>query len=290
MSLTILNPGLFSTFQDMGRPGYAHLGIPLSGVMDVTAAKLANQMVVNDPHQAVLELTYTGISLKSSEACTIAVCGAEFECFVNEQAVSQDKSIDLLPDDRFRMGRLKTGARAYLSVAGGYQLEKTLGSYSTLSLAGLGGYQGRALRKGDCINLSQAQLSPSKGKYDWQKVKDKSTHIVHARPGPEYDWFSPQSQQLAFSQSFKITEQSDRMGYRLHSEPTTPANKTTMLSTGLMPGSLQITPDGQSILAMRDAQTTGGYPRILVVNQQDLSVLAQAKPGDKVYFFRTESN
>jgi len=290
MSLTILNPGLFSTFQDMGRPGYAHLGIPVSGVMDVPSAKLANQMVANDFHEAVLELTYTGVSLQSSEACTIAVCGAEFECFVNEQAVSQDKSIDLLPEDVFRMGRMKTGARAYLSVAGGYELEKTLGSYSTLSLAELGGYQGRALRKGDCIDLRRAQHTPSKSKYDWQKVKGKSTHIVHARPGPEYDWFSPESQQLAFSLGFKITDQSDRMGYRLQTEPITVLNKTTMLSTGLMPGSLQITPDGQSILSMRDAQTTGGYPRILVVNQHDLSVLAQARPGDEIYYFRSKNN
>lgn len=288
MSLTILNPGLFTTFQDMGRPGYAHLGIPVSGVMDVAAAKLANQMVANDIQQAVLEMTYTGVSLQTSEACTIAVCGAELDCFVNDQGVAQDRTIDLLAGDVFRIGRFKVGARAYLAVAGGYSLEKIMGSCSTLALAELGGFQGRALRTGDCIDLRNAHHTPAKSKYAWQNLKSNGVHIVHAIPGPEYDWFSEASQQLAFSQGFKVTEQSDRMGYRLQTGAITTINKLTMLSSGLMPGSLQFTPDGQSILAMRDAQTTGGYPRMLVVHQSDLSVLAQARPGDKIFFFRIE--
>lgn len=254
--------------------------------MDRPAAKLANQMVGNKPHEAVLEVCLIGLSFQVSGACSIAICGAEFDCFVNNELVSQDQTINLAAGDVLRMGRLRAGARAYLAVAGGYRLDKVLGSYSTLTLAQLGGYQGRALQKNDQLRLRQAHIVPIKHKYTWQKLNHSQRHIVHALPGPEYDWFSPSSQQAAFSQGFKVSQQSDRMGYRLQAGAITAINKSTMLSTGLMPGSLQITPDGQSILAMRDAQTTGGYPRILVVNQHDISVLAQARPGDQVYFFR----
>lgn len=288
MSLTVLNPGLFSTFQDLGRPGFAHLGIPLSGAMDLNASKLANQMVGNDITEAVLEMTFTGVSLRISMACSISICGAEFECYVNDQAVCQDQTINLSVDDVFRMGRLQAGARAYLAVSGGFSLDKTLGSYSTLTLAELGGYQGRALKKGDEIGLRQPHHCSCTAKYSWQKQKSTNKHIVHARPGPEYNWFDSAGQQLAFSTGFKLTGQSDRMGYRLQAEAIATINKSSMLSMGLIPGSLQITPGGQSILAMRDAQTTGGYPRILVVDQHDLSVLAQARPGDEIYFFRVD--
>ncbi|MCF6263127.1 MAG: biotin-dependent carboxyltransferase family protein [Xanthomonadales bacterium] len=288
MSLKIIKPGLFSTFQDLGRPGFAHLGIPASGAMDRSAAKLANQMVGNKPHEAVLEIALTGVSFQVSETCSIAICGAEFDCFVNDELVSQDQTIDLAVDDVLRMGRLQAGARAYLAVAGGYRLDKVLGSYSTLTLAKLGGFQGRILQKNDQIGLRQAHITPLKHKYAWQKLSRSQRYIVHAVPGPEYGWFNARSQKSAFSQAFKVSQQSDRMGYRLQADIITASNKSTMLSTGLMPGSLQITPDGQSILAMRDAQTSGGYPRILVVDQHDLSVLAQAKPGDEVCFFRVD--
>ena len=286
MSLKVISPGMLTTFQDLGRVGQAHIGIPVSGVMDVAAARLANQMVANAADEAVLELTFTGITLQSSAACTLALCGAEFECFLNDEAVDQEQTIQLVSGDIFRMGRLKLGARAYLAVAGGYQLDKIMNSYSTLISAQLGGFHGRALKKCDRIELRNAHHSSQKRKYDWQKLNANGVFIVHAQPGPEYDWFSQSSQKLAFSQAFKLSPQSDRMGYRLQSESIKMLDTSIMISTGLMPGSLQITPDGQSILSMRDAQTTGGYPRMLVVNQQDLSVLAQAKPGDEIYFFR----
>jgi biotin-dependent carboxylase-like uncharacterized protein len=285
MTISIMQPGLMTTIQDSGRVMMAHLGIPKSGFMDKKSAQLANKMVGNDPNLGVLEMSWTGIEFKIEVACSIAVAGAEFNCWVNGKSVITDKVIDLQVGDHFKMKRLGCGVRAYLAVAGGFDVPRVADSQSTLTVAGLGGFKGRALQVGDNIPLRNPRIVKGRCKPSWQKLYSPSILVVRSKPGPEIDLFDPQTIQQAFGQAYHLSNDCNRQGFRLKSKPLAYPKSFSMQSSGLVPGSLQVTPSGQTILAMADAQTTGGYPRILVVNQDELHKLAQARPEQQVYFF-----
>ncbi|WP_154223778.1 biotin-dependent carboxyltransferase family protein [Marinicella rhabdoformis] len=288
----IIKPGLSSTFQDAGRFNLAHIGIPVSGALDLPAAHYANKLLANDLNDAVIEITMTGISFETACDCSIAITGAVFCCQINDRHVDHQQTLNLKAGDVFSMHKRHSGVRAYLAVAGGFDLPMTLGSTSTLVSAKLGGYQGRSLQANDVIVLNNPYHSPSRSVADWKrpKVHSKVTsaqaiHVIRAQPGPEYDLFDSYSQQSLWQQAFEVTQDCDRMGMRLHNEYQLKAIKT-ISSSGIVPGSLQVTPDGDSIMTLNDGQVTGGYPRILVVLPDQISLLAQAQPGDALYFFR----
>ena len=285
MSIEIIQAGTFTTLQDKGRFGQAHLGVPVSGYMDDQAAHLANWMVGNSIEEALLEITWTGIEFVSRVNCTVAIAGAEFSCSVNDRSVNTDGVIHLAAGDCFKMQRLLTGVRAYLAVAGGFGVEKVAGSNSTLTVANLGGMNGRQLKAGDFFNVESETMPQLRKKPTWKKLKFQTIHVIRATPGPEYDWLEPEEIRKAFGQAYQLSHHFDRQGFRLKAEPITAIKKTHLQSSGLVAGSLQVTPDGQTILAMHDAQTIGGYPRILVVNQDELHKLAQIRPNEKIYFF-----
>lgn len=285
MSLEIIKAGTFTTVQDTGRLGLAHMGVPVSGTMDDQAAQLANWMVGNQLGEAVLEITWTGIELLSHTSCILAIAGAEFDCVVNDQAVSTDAVIHLKAGDTFKMRRLQVGVRAYLAVAGGLGVEPVAGSCSTLTVAQLGGINGRQLQAGDRLNVSTQKLTQLRRKPLWKKLKARKLHVIRATPGPEFDWLEPSEIRQAFGQAYQLSHHFDRQGFRLQAEPLNAIKTTHLQSSGLVAGSLQVTPDGQTILAMHDAQTIGGYPRILVVNQDELHKLAQVRPHESIYFF-----
>ena len=287
MSIELIQAGSYTTIQDKGRVRLAHFGVPLSGFMDEHSANLANWLVGNQPGSGLLEMTWTGVELISHTTCSVALAGAEFECFVNDQPINTDNTIQLQTDDHFKMGRLLTGVRAYLAFAGSFDVTVHGGSMSTLSVAKLGGHSGRALKAGDVLNLKQPSLVAVKHKPSWKKVMPQSVHVLRAMPGPEIGYFTPNSIRQALGQAYQITHDSNRQGFRLSADPIPAPKSFSMSSSGLVAGSLQVTPDGQTILAMKDAQTTGGYPRILVVNQDQISQLAQIRPGEDIYFFVT---
>ncbi|MCX7554943.1 biotin-dependent carboxyltransferase family protein [Marinicella sp. S1101] len=285
MAIEIIQAGGLTTVQDGGRWHAAHLGFPVSGCMDQAAAQLANHMVGNEPGCAVLEMSWSGLEFTAQQACSMALAGAEFICQLDGQEVSTDSVIQLRANSHFKMQRLLSGVRAYAAFAGGIDVPVLMGSKSTLLSASVGGFNGRPLRAGDVVELSQPHLVTNKGKPNWKKYHPPSFHVVRAMPGPEVHLFSQNTIKQAFSQSYELTAAADRQGFRLKSKPLDVTNIQVTASSGLVPGSLQVTPDGQAILAMRDAQTTGGYPRILVVHQQQLSLLAQVRPGEKIHFF-----
>lgn len=285
MGIEIIQAGMFSTIQDSGRLGLAHLGVPISGWLDQPSAQLANWMVGNQNTSAVIEVTWTGLEFNCDVTCSMAIAGAEFLCYLNGQIVGTDQVIQLKAGDHFKMGRLLIGVRAYLAFAGSFQLPKVKGSLSTLVVARLGGYFGRALQTDDYLPLSAPRQVVGYTKPQWKKIKDQSIHVIRAMPGPEVSAFQPAVIQRALGQAYQLTGACDRQGFRLNSEPLETPLGFTFNSSGLVPGSLQVTPDGQTILAMKDAQTTGGYPRILVVNQDQLHLLAQVRPDQKIYFF-----
>ncbi len=283
--IEILQAGTFSTIQDSGRLGLAHIGVPVSGCLDEPSAKLANRMVDNPASDAVIEVTWTGIAFNTYADCSMAVAGAEFNCYLNGEIVDTDQVIHLKAGDHFKMGRLLIGVRAYIAFAGGFDLAKLNGSLSTLVVAKLGGYKGRLLKPGDHIPLRAPAHVIGHAKPKWKKIKDQSIHVVRVLPGPEISAFKPAVIRQALGQPYQMTQACNRQGFRLQSVPIEPPKDFSFNSTGLVPGSLQVTPDGQSILAMKDAQTTGGYPRIWVVNQDQLHHLAQVRPSQKIYFF-----
>jgi biotin-dependent carboxylase-like uncharacterized protein len=285
MSLEIIKAGTFTTVQDTGRLGLAHMGVPVSGTMDDQAAQLANWMVGNRLDEAVLEITWTGIELLSHSPCVLAIAGAEFDCVVNNKAVSTDAVIHLRAGDTFNMRRLQVGVRAYLAVAGGLGVDPVAGSCSTLTVAHLGGINGRQVQAGDRLNVTTQKLTHFRKKPAWKKLKARKLHVIRATPGPEFDWLEPSEIHQAFGQAYQLSHHFDRQGFRLQAEPLKSIKTTHLQSSGLVAGSLQVTPDGQTILAMHDAQTIGGYPRILVVNQDELHKLAQVRPHESIYFF-----
>jgi antagonist of KipI len=286
MQLTIKQAGFFTTIQDAGRWHQAHLGFPVSGFMDAPSARLANHMVGNPAEAALLEVTWSGVSFTVDQACQLAVAGAEFSCCRNDRPVDSDRVISLAAGDHFQLEQLKSGVRAYLAIAGSIEVPQVLGSKSTLTLAGVGGFRGRALRAGDVIPVAVKRPQLIRHKPEWKRHRPQSIHVIRAMPGPEFNTFSDATIRQAFGQPYQLTHQASRQGFRLSAKPLDSPDTGRMISSGLVPGSLQVTPDGQTILAMQDAQTTGGYPRLLVVNQDELHKLAQIRPGEEIYFFR----
>nr|WP_255590390.1 biotin-dependent carboxyltransferase family protein [Marinicella sp. NBU2979] len=285
--MTITQAGSMTTVQDAGRLGMAHWGMPPSGFMDVPAARMANRLVGNDPDEGLLEVTWSGLGLRTEAACSVAVAGAEFSCTVNGQAVDTNRTIHLQAGDQFRMEHLLVGVRAYVAIGGGLDLPTIGGSVSTLVVAGLGGLAGRALQVGDELPLRQTGLRATRHKPPWLVLKEQTIHVVRAMPGPEVNLFEPAVVSQAFGQPFQLTQDHNRQGFRLQAEPLRYPDQLHLSSSGLVPGSLQVTPDGQGILSMQDGQTTGGYPRMLVVHRDELHKLAQIRPGQDLYFFRS---
>ncbi|MFC3194276.1 biotin-dependent carboxyltransferase family protein [Marinicella sediminis] len=286
MQLTILHAGFMTTIQDAGRWHQAHLGFPVSGFMDGPAAELANCMVGNSPGSALFEVTWTGMTFTVDEPCCLAIAGAEFNCTRNGQPVDTGQVIQLAAGDTFKMAQLLSGVRAYVAIAGLLEVPDVLGSKSTLTLAAIGGFHGRQLTDGDVIRVTLNKAPVTRIKPDWKKCRAQTIHVLRVMPGPEFTEFSDTAIRQAFAQPYGLTHQASRQGFRLSARPVEMPGGGRMRSSGLVPGSLQVTPDGQTILAMHDAQTTGGYPRILVVNQAELHKLAQIRPGEQIYFFR----
>ena len=287
MKLTITHAGSMTTVQDAGRFGMAHWGMPVAGFMDAPAAHLANHMVGNEHDLGLLEVTWSGVGWITDVSCSVAVAGAEFSCQVNDQPVNSKRTIHLQAGDRFRLLHLLSGVRAYVAISGGFALPTIGGSLSTLTVAGLGGLAGRALQVGDELPLTKAGHCSTRHKPSWKIHKSQTVHVIRAMPGPEVNWFEPATVSQAFGQAFELTQDHNRQGFRLLASPLKCPQDKPMSSSGLVPGSLQITPDGQSILTMQDGQTTGGYPRMLVVNRDELHKLAQVRPGESIYFFRS---
>ena len=171
----IITPGLSSTFQDAGRFNQAHLGIPVSGALDLPAAQWVNRLLGNDINQAVIEITLTGLSFETNCDCSIAITGAVFVCSINNQTIDHEQTIILKAGDVFAMTKIKSGARAYLAVAGGFNIPQVLGSYSTLSSAQMGGFHGRSLQAGDEIKLNKPHSTPTRSIAVWKRPKGQSS-------------------------------------------------------------------------------------------------------------------
>lgn len=281
MALKIINPGLFTTVQDLGRYGYESYGFTPAGVMDYESYYLANALLGNDYNCGVLELTLYGITFEVLHSTSMSSAGAEMELTINEEPFDTGTAVDLVKGDIVKFGGVKKGARTYIAFSGGLDLPKELGSYSTHTRSKMGGYKGRVLKAGDIL--------PVKGKtveHNFPVITKVLTEDTEIRfiPGQQNDRFDSVNKRIFTESEYTLTKDSDRMGCRLEGPAVESADDDDILSEPTQFGSIQVPKNGQPIVLLADRQTAGGYKKIGTVAKVDLPKIAQKKPGEKITF------
>jgi biotin-dependent carboxylase-like uncharacterized protein len=290
-TLEVLRAGIQTTVQDQGRSGYRHLGVAHSGALDAPALLLANRLVNNPGHFAGLEMVVGPIALRFSDASWLAICGADFDADLDGVALRSGWRVTAQPGQVLTWRGAKQGMRAYLAVAGGIAVPEVLGSRSTDIAAQFGGFMGRALHNGDQLPIgvvAAAVAADARCEKVVGCLQRQWTPELRVLTGPEYAQFGTEAQQAFWQQAWGVSHQSNRMGYRLEGTPLMRATSGDLLSHAVMPGVIQVPPNGLPIVLLADAQATGGYPRIGVVIAADLWKLAQARPGTRFCFVQTD--
>lgn len=279
MIITFITSGLRTTTQDRGRRGYTHLGIPVGGVLDGPAMRYANELVGNPVDTPVLEITLSGPQLVCEQAGSIALAGADFGVHVNGEEKPGNARIVLDAGDTISFSQPKKGCRGYLAVEGDWQVKRWLGSASALRVGSQELLLNAVWKAGDSLVTRERRVKP------WPspvlKPGPLSTHISVYK-GPEFNWLTDEAKEALLSTPMKICEPSNRVGLRTD---TTLAlqekySHTEMLSSGVMPGTVQLTSSGEAIILLADGQTIGGYPRVLQCSQSSLRSLGQLRVGD----------
>lgn len=314
MSLRVERAGLQSSVQDLGRYGWQHVGIVPCGAMDAHALRLANVLVGNAYDAAALEITLRGPELLVERDALIALCGATFTGHVSSRTgerrpLPPNRPVFVRRGTRIVIGDALHGARAYLAVSGGFAVAPILGSRSTYLPAGFGGFEGRALRAGDRLLLVRdvehiaaerlGRLSRQRGALREDKVMstvpwcapvrslpDGDIAVAHVVDGRHRELFTNVAQRLFESVTFRLSPDSNRMGYRLTGATLDLKRKIDVLSEPTCLGTVQVPADGTPIVLMADHQTTGGYAKIAEVASADIARLAQLRPGAKLRFAR----
>ena len=307
--LKVLKSGLLTTIQDLGRYGYQKYGVITSGAMDSEAHRIANLLVGNDQRTPTMEITLKGPVLEFQEDALIAVCGGNLSPMIDGETVGLWRPIYIKKGSELRFGNPKRGFRAYLAIAGGLDVASVMGSASTYLRAEIGGYQGRALDKGDTVNFGELSNASRKAfdelkdmagsqpyqAMDWFVATEFSAPIqgepkLKVMEGREFHLFTDDSQSFFFEEKFQIDSQSDRMGYRLQGNKLELKKQMDMISEAVTFGTIQVPPEGNPIILLADRQTTGGYPKIGQVATVDLPRIAQLKPGEQVSFEQISHN
>ncbi len=278
--LEVLDPGLGATFQDRGRAGWRRFGVPPSGAMDDHAAGWANVLLDNSPTAPVVELLLQGAKFLALHDCWIAVCGADAEA-----SVPTWRAVRLRANDEIRFPRNRSGVWTYLAVEGGFDAPLQLGSASVYARGRLG----TPLVRGDVLLRTpgasfRLPASVAGRSVAWEERRNyDATPLLRVWPGPQWDSFSEADRAAFLEQTWTVTPQSDRVGYRLSGQPLA-LGQWQMISEPLRVGTVQVPEDGQPIIMMRDGPTVGGYPKLGVVDAHDVARLAQCRPGRGVKF------
>lgn len=283
--LRVTSPGTLTTLQDLGRRGWLRFGVPASGAMDPVGLALANALVGNPLGTAALELTLAGAGFAVENGpVRIAVAGGEFPLALDGETVAGVRSHWLEPGRTFSLASARAGARAYLAVEGGFRVEPVLGSVATHVRSGIGGWQGRALRAGDALPLDKAAAEPGVERALPAGFKRPGHPRVRVVLGPQDDRFTAAAIETFLAAEYAVTNQADRMGYRLTGPKLEHAKGPDIVSDAVAPGSVQVPGFGEPIVLLADRQTTGGYPKIATVIGADLPALGQRRPGERLRF------
>lgn len=335
--IQVLEPGLFTTVQDLGREGYGPMGVSPSGAADRISLRMGNRLLGNDQGAAGLEMTLLGGASAFPDGAVIALAGSDFGATLEEKPAEMWRALVAEPGQVLRVGPTKSGARCYLCVRGGIAVKLFLGSASTHVLSGLGGYEGRALRKGDVLEIGVANgggvgegagaaglrrpALQEKGKKadsgrgtratnatGIQRVAERALELLTPRKilrvttGPQSEWFPEAAQKKFYESTYRVAEESNRMGIRLEGAAISadsggPRLEETgknacptgeMISEGVTLGAIQVPEGGRPIILFVEQQTTGGYPKIANVISADFHSLGQLRPRDEVRFERVE--
>lgn len=286
MTLTILKSGLLTTIQDLGRKGYQQYGVIVSGAMDTTSYRIGEMLLLQEP-SAAIEFTLIGPTVQFNCDAVFCLTGANFHPILNEKPCPMWRPVFAEKGSILKLSSCQEGARGYLHVKGGIQIEKVLNSYSTYIRAGIGGFNGRPLRKGDELPILESKsIEKEKGAVhpkDW--ISTKQDVVIRVVKGTEYEKFTDESKASFENSVFTVTKDADRMGYRLEGEHVlTTKEKFDLLSEAVTFGTIQVPSSGHPIILMADRQTTGGYPKIAQVITVDLPKLAQLQPFAKIRF------
>jgi antagonist of KipI len=284
--LCIIRPGALTTVQDLGRWGAQSQGVPVAGAMDPVSHRIANALVGNDAGSATLEVTLIGPEVEFQDARAVAVAGAEFDLLLDGRRVPPG-ALEVRAGSRLRFASRRRGARAYLSVAGGIGVPPVLGSRATHLVSRMGGFNGRALAAGDRLPLGERPIRQparvSGALPSFASLADGQAR-VRVMPGPQHDRFADEALDILQSATYRIANDSDRMGFRLEGPRLPLKHRADIISDATPFGVLQVPESGQPLLLMADRQTTGGYPKLATVITADVGVAGQLGPGDGIAF------
>lgn len=278
-SVQLIKPGYFDSIQDLGRFGYAAIGVPVSGVMDEASANLANALIRNGKQNAVLEMSLTGPTLLFQKGAIIAIAGADMSPMLNGVPVKMQTKLFVKTGDILAFGKAVYGCRSYLAVKNGFKTEYKLNSYSAFNnITDL-----VKLNKGVILPIGKQlkffRIGHSSIKVDLQHF---NTDVIEVYKGPEFELLTPKQQDFILSNDFQITKNS-RMGYQFI-DVSDLAHKHEIITSAVMPGTVQLTQSGKLMALMKDCQTTGGYPRVLQLSNDAISILAQINANQKIKF------
>lgn len=301
----VLQPGLLTTIQDLGRLGFQKYGVIVSGAMDPFSHRVANLLVGNMEHSPTLEMTLKGPALEFTEDTLIAVTGGGLWPAINGEVLPMWRPILVRGGTVVTFQSNRQGCRAYLAVAGGFLVPYIMGSASTYLRAGLGGFKGRPLQRHDVLRagvlspisqerfqrlqqqfnlLSQQRYATTSWFTNFSMIPYHQRTVLHALPGPQFHEFTEESRKWFFQEKFIVGIQSDRMGYRLNGPRLSLSQAEELISEAVTNGTVQVPPDGNPIILTADHQTTGGYPKIAQIVTADLPLLGQIRPGEQIRF------
>ena len=296
MAIKVVKPGLSTTVQDLGRPGYYHIGIPVSGGMDLLALTAANWLVGNDAGAAVLEATFLGPQLEFTDAATVAVCGAEMPPKLDGEARPTWTAFKVAKGQTLSFGHLKGGARGYIAVSGGIDVPLSLGSRSTYTLGALGGFQGRKLEAGDVLAVGEG-AGAAEGRSVPENLRRRPGASLELRMMPGLYWhrITDAAHHTFFADTWKVAPEADRIGYRfrggrpLEFVPREPpfgagSDPSNIVDACYPYGSVQVPSGTEPIVLHRDAVSGGGYFMIGTIISADLDLIGQLQPHQQVKF------
>jgi len=290
--IQVLSPGLQTTVQDLGRPGHGAEGVSPSGAADPISLYVGNRIVRNPANASGLELTLMGGEYAFPEGAIAAITGSEFAATLDGHPVPNWAAIEIGGGQTLKLAHTTTGARCYLAIRGGIDVPKLYGSASTHLLSGLGGFEGRALRKGDVLeiglsvydHLHRAKPSVLAKLIAPRALLADSSVTLRVTAGPQAERFSGAPADAFYGGAYVVTEEANRTGIRLEGNAVEDPLKGRMITEGVALGAIQIPAGGQPIILNVEQQTAGGYPKIANVISADLAVLGQVRPRDRVRF------
>jgi biotin-dependent carboxylase-like uncharacterized protein len=283
-SLEAIDGGLLTTIQDDGRFGYRQYGVPVSGVMDVYAYRLATQLVGNASNMPVLEMTLNGGRYRFNSDAVIAITGADMHPKINGEDVSLNTSLEIKSGDVISFNYCKKGCRSYFAIRGQLDIKEVLGSCSTYLTGKFGGFEGRALEKGDVLSWTENEEEFSLQEIPKDRIPYYSSKVeLRIMEGPEWSWLSQNQKEQFMNTEFDASPDSNRMGVRLKGDPIQPIERQ-MISGPVIPGTIQLPENGRPIIIMKDGQAVGGYPRIAKIADADLWRAGQLWPAVQLTF------